>query len=449
MLLIARCWLACAADPEPVEAEAPPTLAELAERSGYAVGRGVVRAFDYDVCCLPDASCLHNNPSTPYQFAHLPPAPGQVEPEFEVDDDGRAWFFHLRPDEAVVQIGRTAPTRYYSWRSYLVSRDVDGDRVPMLGSLGPSLNNLVVGERLGVEDPRSEPFAVVTTLDAAVEREVVSWLVASGTDPSRIFVDRIAPELVRATVQPEGDTFLLMIRAAMFDSVEVREAWVADAGIEVLRISPVGPEAPPREPHPLQPLPPQGADTDESMWAEQVEALGEAIRAAYPDRPVVESESQAAVFETYECLPDCAFESRDRYYAAVPPVTLPPDQFLVAYGVNHARTGKATYANVAVNAEANHLGLDVVESDEMVGSARAYLPDGDGVDDLYAVVVARSCEPFGGQPCIEVAEGCPGVALDDKAKVDFRAYLEPATGSGPLATELIADRALLFGPAAP
>ncbi|MEZ4235765.1 MAG: hypothetical protein R3F59_06295 [Myxococcota bacterium] len=435
--------LAVGCQPGPPPTEPDPTFADLAAAGGYVVGDGTLAPFDYAVCCEPGASCLHNNPSTPYQFVNLPPAPGQAAPEADVDADGRAWIFHLRPDEAIVEIGRTPAARYFSWRSYLVSQQavVAGP----FASLGPSLNNVVVAARRG--DPADAPFAVVTTMDAAREREIAGWLVQSGLDPEAIYVDRIPRSLVSPGLDPLDDTFLVMVRAAVFEPPEAIDAWVADAGFTVYRLTPDAPEQEPAEPHPPQPLPPQGTGTDEAWLQPEVDALGDAIRAAYPDRFAVDGTSEAAVFGTYDCIEGghCAFEIRDRYYAALLPIEIPEGTFAVAYGVNHARSGKATYANVAVNAETNHLGLDVVEDDAMVGSARTYLPDAPHVDDLYAVVVARNCDPFPDQPCMLLAPGCPGLPPGTPAKIDFRAYLEPTTGSGPLATELLPDRGLFFG----
>jgi hypothetical protein len=77
----------------------------------------------------------------------------------------------------------------------------------------------------------------------------------------------------------------------------------------------------------------------------------------------------------------------------------------------------------------------------MPGSAARYL-DHPQVDDLYAYRVARSCPE--GEPCIEVPLACPGFGSLTEGSLAFRAYTEPATAAGPLSSELLVDRAILF-----
>ena len=79
----------------------------------------------------------------------------------------------------------------------------------------------------------------------------------------------------------------------------------------------------------------------------------------------------------------------------------------------------------------------------MPGSARPYLPDHPQVDDLYVWKVARTCElddPY----CIEVPYECPGIPSRTQGSIAFRAYTEAETGTGPLTSELVVDRAILF-----
>jgi hypothetical protein len=46
--------------------------------------------------------------------------------------------------------------------------------------------------------------------------------------------------------------------------------------------------------------------------------------------------------------------------------------------------------------------------------------------------------------CSEVPATCPGVGPSEPAAVHYRAYLDPATGTHPLASELIEGTAFLF-----
>jgi hypothetical protein len=439
------------AKPPPPHPTTPPTtaatLTAIAERAGWTVQAGEVLASTYDDCCSPGVSCLWNNPSTPYLLWSVPSDVGQGTSPLDLDGWSRT--FQLRPDEAVVMIGATPPAaKYFSFRSYLQYRTEPGGVAQVLGSLGPSLNNLVVEDQLGVV-PADRPIAVITTADAAVERQVKDWLADAGWDASSVFVDRIPYELVRMGLGPDQDWFAIVGRVAVFADVGLGQQYLEDTQSTVLRLTPPGPEQAPAEPHPLQPLPEKGAGVTEEGLRPSLDALEAAIAAAYPGFTPIRAESTAYDFPTYECLAEdfCSGEIRDRYYARVPNFLLPDDgTFLVAFGPNHERTGKAVYSNCSVNTIVNQLGLATVESDVFPGSAAAYVPADPFVDDLYAVVVARDCAPFAGQPCIAVPTGCPGVDFDELLMVDFRAYLEPATGAAPLASELLPDRALLMRP---
>jgi hypothetical protein len=439
--------------PRPVPEPPALTFTELAATHGFVVQQGALGPMDTEDCCLPNVNCLMGNPSTPYLVTSLPPAPGQA-PEPLADESGLARTWHQRADEAVVLLGTTPPeAKYFSWRSYLMFRyEPDGTTLEVMGALGPSLNHQVVAAEHGDHPLFDAPFALVSTMDAAVEQQVVDWLVQAGWDPGHVHRDRIPPELVRPGLDPSDDTFMLLGRAAVFTDPVVGDAWNQEPGFTVLRVTPDGPESAPVAPHPLQPLPPRGSGTDEEGLRAALDLLGGSIAFRYRGRPVVAGTSQPFVYETYTCIEQgyCAFDMQDRYYAKLLPVHLPADgTFLVAYGVNHERSGKASYANLAVNDQFNKMGLEAIESDVLPGSARPFLPNHPDGDDLYAVVVTRDCAGFDGMVCVEVPEGCPGVELDHKVSVDFRAYLDPVSGAGPLVTEILPDRGLLFGPLPP
>ena len=121
--------------------------------------------------------------------------------------------------------------------------------------------------------------------------------------------------------------------------------------------------------------------------------------------------------------------------------------FVVAFGVNHARTGKATYSNLAVSQLDGLMGVGAVDSDQMVGSARHYLPDHPQADDLFAWVVARDCSQRPEPHCLEVPYDCPGVPAGELMMLTFRAYLELATGAAPHEDEMLRARAVHYSPA--
>ncbi|MCB9686514.1 MAG: hypothetical protein H6735_15845 [Alphaproteobacteria bacterium] len=440
----------------------PTTFEGLAEASGLRVSAGSFTFTDSADCCRPGVSCLWNNPSTPYGVYAVPPLPD--EPPVPAVD-GWSSLFRMRGDEAVVYLGRTPPrAAYFSFRTYAQYRPEPlpqtGELVPLpvLGSLGPSLNQIVVGERAGADAVWDAPMAVVTTADAALERQIVDWLVQTGWDADHVQVDRIPPGEARLGVGEDADLLSMVVRVALFEDADAGAAWMADPGATVLRLTPLV-ERPVAEPHPRQPIPPGGSGTGEEAWASAEAALGEAILGGFPGFLVFEQTSNPLREETYDCLPTltCFGESTDRYNARIPSFFLWDDgSFVLSWGVNHGRVGKATYSSVAINTVVNQIGLDAVDSTGMPGSARAFVDD-PLVDDLYVVAVARDCAAVGATlaslghdgaavPCMEVPTTCPGVGFAEPMMLNWRAYLEEATNAAPIPEELVLDRVVKIVP---
>jgi len=160
------------------------------------------------------------------------------------------------------------------------------------------------------------------------------------------------------------------------------------------------------------------------------------------------------LMEGYNCIQrneNCLGDNRDSAYMFVIPTnafTLGDDEFVIAYGVNHAATGKATYSNFTVTGGALNVGAVSVRNDQFADSAQNYLPGDGDVLKLYAWKIKREnqCgyEPF----CVEVKYDCPqgGVPADQKMSMAARAYLEPSTLVGPTYPELVIDRFIKFTP---
>ena len=85
------------------------------------------------------------------------------------------------------------------------------------------------------------------------------------------------------------------------------------------------------------------------------------------------------------------------------------DEYIIVYGVNHQKTGKATYANFSVYVEptfgtGREIGLGSVADPKFAGSAEVYLgPDDPDADMLYAFKIARHC-PAGDPYCLQVGD---------------------------------------------
>ena len=161
--------------------------------------------------------------------------------------------------------------------------------------------------------------------------------------------------------------------------------------------------------------------------------------------------------------------------------SLKNDEMVIVYGVNHQATGLATYSNFSVYGEnilqqedpkaylfghndpiwCGVTGMGSKDSNDplngsnhFTGSARYFLPDDPNADYLYAVRVVRNpplqspsqeLPPFVvvNEPTTEDGPAS-GIALDAPVTIGYRAYLNPATGSGPSYADIIPDRAIWF-----
>jgi hypothetical protein len=91
------------------------------------------------------------------------------------------------------------------------------------------------------------------------------------------------------------------------------------------------------------------------------------------------------------------------------------------------------------------MGVAAVTGSDLLGSAERYLPDHPHSRYLYAYKFARHCQ---GEPyCFAVPRGPEGVALDTTLNFIERPYLEPATHTGPLASQIVPPQVLHFCPA--
>ena len=431
-------------------------LITLLEQDHF-VQEGAFVFSDYAGCCEPDARCLGNNPTTPYGTYALPNSPGQTR---VVDDFFSAWgelpkpelnrTFMLRADEAIVFVGTLPPrARYLGLRSYLATRVEPDNKYAILGSLGPSLNQYQIAEERGVavDEIWGQPIVVVTTADAAVEAIVHEQLHRAGFDMNTVHNDRIPLELVRMGVSETDDTFEVTARVGVPDDPAAEAAWRADPGATLLRVSPRVMTAP-VSPHPWPELPPRGTGSTEDGYTDAVEALRVAIKGHHATHDAVTLVASPVHIETLTCIAnrDCAGDIHDRFAAIRTNIHLfTDDEFIVVFGVNHERSGKASYSNFAVVREENLVGIDAVHSGQMPGSAQFYLPDHPQADDLYAWTVARDCSTHA-EACMELGTTCPSPDYDQEIRVTVRAYLEPQTGSAPLSTEMIGDRIMKLEP---
>ncbi len=458
------------------EAAALPQTGDIAaleaalEQAGFTVQQGEYGFADAIALCNAGViqSCQGNNVGAPYLAYKLPPAPGQTTPNLFADARGLAFIYHLRADEAILQIGWTPPeAAYFSYQSYLGMRydPVQKRYIQMFNSLGDSINNLTIHTAGPKGNPFGQPVVILTAADRVVAAAVEAAVLGAGYPADNVNLDIIAPALVHMGLEPGDDYFQFMSRIAVPTDRVALEAYISSPGSIILRLTPK--EKPTRlDPFPVPTLRVRGTGTTEMALLPAVDALRTAILARYSNLEAIEVPTSIALPEGYAATQsrintmgdtrDAAYFStievaawtnpQDSRRAAAFPLGNDPNEFFIVYGVNHEASGKASYANCAFYGLQFLNGVASVDSRTYRGSAEDYLPGDPMAPYLYAWKVARNSN--GDLHCTVLPTGPMhyGIALDEDVIVFFRAYLEPATAAGPAPNELVFDRVIRFRP---
>jgi len=461
----------------------------LSSQTGiYSVQEGVFCRTDPFALCDGDKlpSCFGNNADSPYFSCALGDAPGQLVPSFVEAQTGQYLSFRMGFNEAVVLAGKTPPAvKYFSYGAYLASRsseDTGGEvrrfkvtpirnsptvlekkalsRDIVFGCLGNPVNSLTIstpgtpGGAPGCSG--GQPFFLVFTGSEELAKSVLALAETAGFPPESLNCAAIAEDLVRFGVTTQDtDTFSIINRISSGEGGgRELSAYLSDPGVRVLRVTAnriTGPALP------IPGLTPRGTGKTELRLLKAVERLRTEIIGTYAgDYEAVDIPTDVWLEESFTSLQqklDNLGESRDAAYFASGSFRLPEDAFVVAYGANHAKTGKSSYCNAVVYGKKYDNGVVGVSNEDFDGSASDYL-DGDEAAYLYAWRFG-----FGENPSAHYTEipACAGDAAEapdgrhtrridpeEDIYLGFRAYLEPTTKTGPAWNELILDRALVF-----
>lgn len=436
-----------------------------AEGLDFAVGAAVpFRVGD----CARLASCFGNNATSPYVLFAIPPAPGDDGAGLASALDGlqgvptgTSVVQRLRPDEAVVIVGRTPPkARYFGFTPYLFDRDDGtGARKTVFASLGDTLNPVTL-RHFGAS-PFDASFAIVMAADATTEQRARAALEKAGYPAATVSTTVLPSSVVRLGTTRASDVTLLLGRVALFEDATRGAAWLDAPPLAVLRVTPkaaMGAAA--ARPIPAPARAARGSGTNEEALSASLDALGTAIAARHANHaatevPIGDGQLVGGFLNPEACianLSNCLGDNGDALYAAGPiAVALgsgklllsdDPDDFFVVYGVNHEASGKGTYSNFLVQNAARQEGVAAWDSTRMAGSADAYLPTDANRGKLFAVRVARRCA--GAPHCLEVPTGEPGVPLEGNLLFVFRTYLEPGRPVSPDASEVLVERVWHF-----
>lgn len=435
------------------------------EADGITVQEGKLETFDaigmFDAGITP--SCYGNNAQAPYMTYKLPLAPGQTTQNTVSDapikpgNEGLWADFRLRPDEAVVFIGRTPPEcSYFSYCNYIALRyyPEEGRVRRVFGSLGDSLNNMVIatgGTPGGAEgDVFEQDTVIISTADKGIDRRVRDSLAEAGYSMDIVNTAVIPSGLVKMGLDAKDDTFALIHRLAFFADERAGEEYMGGSQGTVFRLTPNGDTQ--LDPFEVPEMRVRGTgDTSELDLMVALQELEQAILKEHSDLRATEINTDVWWLQGYDALQeksDALGDNNDTVYLRSDQFTLgdDPREFVIVYGVNHTALGKYSYNNFSIYGADILNGVAGRENTTLAGSAEEYLPGDPAAQYLYVCKVARDA---GGDPStveVPTGPGAYGIPLDAQAFLGFRVYLEKKTRTGPSWFELLYDRALKFSP---
>ena len=455
------------------------------EQDGFTVQQGGLSFFDllkvYNNGVLPSA--YGNNPNTKYLNLLVPPPSGQ-EVSGIISALMKALgvnanitpFTSLRPDEAIVFVGRTPPEcRYFSFDLYLMERTYGNETRWIYGTLGDTLNHLVINTEGTPNGQPGNPFnqttIVVTTADKGIDQRIRAAAQSAGYSDGITNTLVIPSAMVKMGVENDSDTFNVLLRPTQFADEQYGNDYIANTPAAVFRVTPN--ETAELDPYDMPKLRVRGTGTTEFDLMDDLEELRMAILSKYADLDATELPTSQIMASGSDALqrgidaygppndacylwtgsqmlssPTPPFPDLSLYYDFLrdPAITLGNDtnEFIIVYGVNHVATGKAMYENFVLYGADVWNGVAMINDLDFNGSAEEYLPGNPNAKYLYVYKFARNCE--GDTHCSEVPYdmGAYGIDLDQPVFIGWRSYLEESTKTGPSYSEIVYDRAIKF-----
>ncbi len=435
----------------------------------------------YDMGILPSA--YGNNPATQYLVYLVPPASGH-EVTGKISEIIKALgvtanvtpFWSLRPDEAVVFVGRTPPEcRYFSLDQFLMDRTYGNETRWIFSPLCDTVNNLVIKTE-GTPDgspgnPYNQTTIVVSTADKGIDQRIRAAAQSAGYSDGIINTLVLPSAMLNLGVENDSDTFAVYIRPSLFADEQAGNDYIDTKPGIVFRITPN--ESTELEPYGYPELRVRGTGTTEFDLMDDLEELRIAILDKYSGLNATELPTSIGVPIGSDAIqrginglgpdndacylwsasqtvssPTPPFPDTSQYYDFLrdPAITLGNDtnEFIIVYGVNHVATGKATYSNFAIYGADAFNGVGMIKDVDFNGTAEEYLPDNPDAKYLYVYKVARNCE--GDPHCYELPYGPGGYGIesDQPLFIAWRSYLEESTKTGPSNSEIVYDRAIKF-----
>jgi hypothetical protein len=457
------------------------------EKDGFTVQKGELGYLDYikllNEGVLPSA--WGNNPSTKYLTYFVPPAPGhKVDKQFSeiarsLGMSGNSvpqW--NIRPDEAIVFVGRTPPEcRYFSFDPNVMSRAYGNETRWLFATFDDTLNNLDINTEGTPDGLAGNPFnqttVVVTTADRGINQRIRAAALSAGYSGGIINTQVLPSSILNLGVENDSDTFTTLIRAALYKDKQAGNDYLNNTPATVFRVTPK--ETTKLDPYDYPELRVRGTGKTEFDLTDDLKQLRKAILNKYSGLNATElptsiagpigSDAIQRGVDGFGPSHDCCYlwSAKQTPDSPTPPfvnlsgfypflkdsqVTLGNDtnEFIIVYGVNHVATGKATYENAGVNGADVFNAIGAITDLDFNGTAEEYLPDNPNAKYLYVYKIARNSN--GDSHCFVVptGPGAYGIRLNQPFFIVWRSYLEKATETGPSYSEIVYDRAIKFDP---
>ena len=479
----------------------PEALKAQLEDDAFYVQQGVYRELDTvkEASAGRLLSCFGNNAGSAYIVFSMPAAPEQDtslgseqlgwpdelataydDPEVENAPANPycapgGWEYKLRQDEVIVLITPLpGECKYYSFINYImftehkpgrnyegvagmftVGDESTGLYHPIFGSIGNSVN--LTNIRHSGDSIFDSEAVVVIGANRDTVNQVVEALNDAGYDDGMINIMPIPAETYKMGLYKGADTFSFLQRVSQAADPDAYRDYLDTISERstLYRVTPVSEV--PANPYPNETVIPRGNGEHEAAVLpdaeEHLEAIREALIAEYADEydyeelagEIAVPEGLTAYFTDFNAKGD----NRDAMYLMTPEFTLDSDEdFIVVYGVNHAKTGKALYANAVLYAKPMLNGVTSIYDSLFEGTARPWLgEDVEDADSYYVYKLART-QADEHTALIPYSTGNEqgkyyGVDNGNPVLMAFRSYLED-TGTGASYYEVIYDRTIVF-----
>lgn len=455
------------------------------EKDGFTVQQGELGYLDFikllNQGVLPSA--YGNNPSSKYPAYFVPHAPGSKAnerysklPKMPGMSGNATGIWNLRPDEAIIFVGRTPPEcRFFNFDAVLIFRTYGNDIRMIWANIGDSMNLDVIKTAGTPNGSSGNPFnqttVIVTTADKGIDQRIRTAAQSAGYSNSIINTKVLPSRMLNMGLENNSDNFGMFIRPALFKDEQAGSDYFNDTPAIILRVTPN--ETAKLDPYNAPDQRVRGTGKTEFDLTADLAELRGAILKKYSGLNAREHPTSIWALEGTDAIqrgincygpnsdacylwtgnqpvssPTPPFPNLSQYYEFLrnPPITLSNDtnDFIIVYGVNHAATGKATYSSFALYGADVWNGVGAINDADFNGTAEAYLPGNPDAKYLYVYKIARHAN--GDPHCYEVptGPGAYGIGLDQPLFIGWRLYLEKATKTGPSYSEIVYDRAIKF-----